>query len=69
VLSQKRAQSVYDALVKRNVDKNRLEFAGFGKTRPLAPGTDEASRELNRRVEFIVLEMIPIVEEVTQPAE
>jgi outer membrane protein OmpA-like peptidoglycan-associated protein len=67
VLSEKRAKSVYDAMVKRNVDKNRLESAGFGMTRPLAQGKDEVSRELNRRVEFIVVEMDPIVEEVIPP--
>ncbi len=64
VLSEKRAKSVYEAMVKRNVDKNRLQSQGFGKTRPLAPGKDEVARELNRRVEFIVVEMDPIVEEV-----
>jgi outer membrane protein OmpA-like peptidoglycan-associated protein len=69
VLSEKRAKSVYEALVKRNVDPGRLQFVGFGKTRPLAPGTNEAARELNRRVEFIVVSMDPIVEEVIQPVE
>ena len=68
-LSEKRAQSVYQALVKRKIDANRLEAKGYGKSRPLAPGTDEVSRELNRRVEFIVVEMDPIVEEITVPVE
>jgi outer membrane protein OmpA-like peptidoglycan-associated protein len=68
-LSEQRAKSVFDALVKRKVDKARLETAGFGKTKSLAPGVDEASRELNRRVDFIVVTMDPVVEEAADPAE
>lgn len=57
VLSDKRAKSVYDALVKRNVDKARLESKGFGESKPLVNETTEAAREQNRRVEFVITEM------------
>ncbi len=66
-LSEARAKSVYDAMIKRSVAPERLESAGFGLARPLVPNTDEASRELNRRVEFMVVDMVPIVEEIVQP--
>ncbi len=56
VLSEKRAKAVLDALVKRGVDKSRLEAKGFGETAPLMQGTDEAAREKNRRVEFTLVE-------------
>lgn len=44
------------ALVKRGIDKNRLEAKGFGKTVPLEKGVDDAAREKNRRVEFTILD-------------
>ena len=56
VLSEKRAKAVLDALVKRGVDKHRLEAKGFGETAPLVQGTDAAAREKNRRVEFTLIE-------------
>ncbi len=55
-LSEKRAKAVMDALVKNGVEKGRLESAGFGKTRPLVEGKDDAAREKNRRVEFVIVE-------------
>jgi outer membrane protein OmpA-like peptidoglycan-associated protein len=67
-LSEKRAKAVYDALVKRKVDANRLESKGFGKSVPLVKENTDAAREQNRRVEFIVVDMSPITEEVVKPA-
>lgn len=55
-LSQKRAESVRDALIKRGVDKARLEAQGYGKTRPLLNEKTDAARAKNRRVEFVILE-------------
>ena len=55
-LSQDRAASVADFLEKVGVDRSRLDTAGFGDTRPLAPNMTARGRELNRRVEFIILE-------------
>lgn len=55
-LSRERAQAVADALVSLGLDRGRLEVAGFGSERPIAPNVNARGRELNRRVEFLVLE-------------
>ena len=68
VLSEKRAKAVYDAMVKRKVDAGRLESKGFGKSVPLVKENTDAARDQNRRVEFIVVDMVPIVEEIAKPA-
>jgi outer membrane protein OmpA-like peptidoglycan-associated protein len=54
-LSETRAKSVRDALTKRGVDGDRLETAGIGETRPIAPNDTPGGRQKNRRVEFIIL--------------
>ncbi|MEJ7643567.1 MAG: OmpA family protein [Chryseolinea sp.] len=56
-LSQRRAQAVKDFLTKKGIDSRRVKPVGYGKSRPLASNDDEDSgRELNRRVEFKVLQ-------------
>lgn len=57
LLSRKRAEAVKDFLTKKGIDARRIKAVGYGKSKPLASNDDEAEgRELNRRVEFIVLE-------------
>ena len=52
-LSQKRAETIVDALVKQGVDGSRLSAVGKGSKVPIADnGTDEG-RAKNRRVEFV----------------
>jgi len=56
-LSKKRAQSVYDFLVKKGVNPSNITTKGYGKTKPLASNDDEQEgRALNRRTEFIILQ-------------
>ncbi|MFN0063533.1 MAG: OmpA family protein [Myxococcaceae bacterium] len=55
-LSEARARSVVDYLVKRGFPRTRLEAAGYGRTRPIAPNLTPKGRQLNRRVEFLILE-------------
>jgi len=53
-LSQRRAQAVVSYLTKRGIAASRLTAAGYGDTRPVAPNTTKAGRQLNRRTEFKV---------------
>lgn len=56
-LSQKRAEAVKDFLTKKGIDPRRIRAVGYGESRPLASNDDEhEGRELNRRVEFKVLQ-------------
>ena len=55
-LSEERAASVKAYLVAQGIDAARLESVGYGDSKPVAPNLTARGRELNRRVEFIVLE-------------
>ncbi len=55
-ISERRAQAVMAFLVKAGVDPKRLDSQGYGKTRPLVPGDTEQAREVNRRVEFVIVD-------------
>ena len=52
-LSQRRAESVREYLIKKGVAPQRLEARGMGRTLPVAPNTTEKGRAANRRVEFL----------------
>lgn len=54
-LSLNRAKSVYSYLISKGIAANRLTFKGFGEKAPIVKGTDEKTRQLNRRVEFKIL--------------
>ncbi|MFI5164374.1 MAG: OmpA family protein, partial [Bacteroidia bacterium] len=54
-LSQSRAQSVVDYLIKAGINKTRLAAKGYGKTKPIATNDTEEGRQLNRRTEFEIL--------------
>ena len=54
-LSDARAKSVMQELVKRGIEEKRLRGRGFGMTQPVAPNDSERNRALNRRTQFIVL--------------
>jgi len=55
-LSQRRADSVMSALIKRGVDPGRMEAVGFGETRPIASNATKAGKAENRRTEFNIIE-------------
>jgi outer membrane protein OmpA-like peptidoglycan-associated protein len=56
VLSQHRAESVVNDLVKRyHIAKARLVPVGYGYSKPVAPNTTSAGKALNRRVELFLL--------------
>jgi outer membrane protein OmpA-like peptidoglycan-associated protein len=54
-LSEARARAVYDALIRMGTDPDRLQYRGFGETRPVADNTSPEGRQKNRRTEFIIL--------------
>jgi outer membrane protein OmpA-like peptidoglycan-associated protein len=51
-LSERRAQSVRDYLVKAGLSEEILSVEGHGKSLPLVRGTNDAARAKNRRVEL-----------------
>lgn len=55
-LSKRRAASVMNYLVDKGVEAGRLQSEGFGETRPLKSGNNEAAWKVNRRVDFFVVE-------------
>jgi len=50
ILSEKRAFAVYDYLIKNGMDPQRLQYKGFGETRPISENRAE-----NRRTTFEIL--------------
>ncbi len=55
-LSNRRAKSVYEYLIKNGIKTERLSFKGFGQTLPIATNDTEEGRALNRRTEIKILE-------------
>lgn len=53
-LSQRRADAVKSALIKRGVSAGRITAKGYGEVRPIADNNTEAGRRQNRRVEIIL---------------
>jgi OmpA-OmpF porin, OOP family len=53
-LSVRRAEAVFRYLVNHGVAPERMEVAGFGKSRPVAENETESGRAQNRRVELHV---------------
>lgn len=53
-LSERRANSAKDYIVKKGVDPSRISAQGFGETKPIADNKTAAGRAKNRRVEIKV---------------
>lgn len=54
-LSDRRAQSVADALVDRGVHPSRISARGYGDSRPVASNATETGRQMNRRVTVLII--------------
>jgi chemotaxis protein MotB len=50
-----RARVVLKYLLDRGLDAKDLGFAGYAEQRPVTPGSNEAARKQNRRVEIVVI--------------
>jgi outer membrane protein OmpA-like peptidoglycan-associated protein len=55
-LSQRRTEAVRTYLINKGVEANRLEAKGYGETKPLVTGNNEAAWAKNRRVDFFIVE-------------
>jgi outer membrane protein OmpA-like peptidoglycan-associated protein len=55
-LSERRAKACYDFLASQGIPKSRMNYAGYGESRPISDNNTLRGRALNRRVEF---NMIP----------
>lgn len=55
-LSERRAKSVYDYLVKNGLTPSIMTTKGFGEADPLVPGDSEKARAINRRVEIGIVD-------------
>jgi OOP family OmpA-OmpF porin len=53
-LSEKRAQSVVDYLVKAGLPADRFAAVGYGSTQPIASNETDEGKAQNRRIEFVV---------------
>ncbi|HXB95006.1 MAG TPA: OmpA family protein [Puia sp.] len=53
-LSEKRAASVKEYLLRRGLKEARIETRGFGSSKPVADNSTEAGRSRNRRVEIVL---------------
>ncbi len=54
-LSDRRAKTVMDYLIRYGVDPARLAFRGYGESQPIANNTTKEGRAQNRRVELRVV--------------
>ena len=54
-LSEARAKSVVDYLIKHGIAANRLHFKGHGFEQPIATNDTEEGRAKNRRTEFKII--------------
>ncbi|MFN7119229.1 MAG: OmpA family protein, partial [Saprospiraceae bacterium] len=54
-LSSDRAKAIYEYLVKKGIDKDRLQFKGYGKRNPIATNNTAEGRRKNQRVEVKIL--------------
>jgi outer membrane protein OmpA-like peptidoglycan-associated protein len=59
-LSARRARAVRDALVKAGIDPSLISTKGFGKAKPLVPGSNPKARAANRRVEIGIIASTPL---------
>ncbi|MFO8054078.1 MAG: OmpA family protein [Bacteroidales bacterium] len=54
-LSRDRAKAVVDYLIQKGIDKDRMEYAGYGFEKPIADNETEEGRQKNRRTEFKII--------------
>ena len=53
-LSENRAKAVADYITNNGISNYRIEYKGYGKTKPIADNSSEQGMQMNRRVEFVI---------------
>lgn len=56
LLSENRAKSVVEYLLQNGINTHRARFKGFGQDQPIADNATNEGKQLNRRVEFMVIQ-------------
>ena len=56
-LSESRAKAVADYLISKGISERRLQYRGYGKSKPIDTNETEEGRARNRRVEFKIMSM------------
>lgn len=54
-LSLERAYNVREYLIKKGIAGKRIQFKGYGDTKPIADNETEDGKKQNRRVEFVIV--------------
>ena len=55
LLSQRRAKSVANYLIKSGIADNRITYEGYGESRSLAKNDTPENKQINRRVELLII--------------
>jgi len=55
ILSEKRAKAVYDYLIEKGINPNRLNYRGHGASSPIATNAYKWGRDINRRIEIEIV--------------
>jgi len=56
-LSENRTRSVYNYLVENGIEASRMEYIGYGERKPIETNLTAEGRQMNRRVEFVVVKI------------
>ena len=54
-LSESRAEAVYNFLLMKNISGKRIDYKGFGESKPVSSNDTEEGRKNNRRTEFEII--------------
>lgn len=55
ILSEGRCRQVREAMIDRGIRAERIEIEGRGERDPIVPNTSDENRQMNRRVEIVLL--------------
>jgi len=54
-LSEERVKTVRDYMLSKGIDGSRIDYVGYGGTKPLSDNKSPEGIEINRRVEFVII--------------